>query len=74
MARPLTIIFDKTNYSIRHNRGLDTVAIRMPRHPVALSIIEQSGVPIAAQVLIFQEGLVRFVPKMSLKIWMAGLI
>lgn len=28
--------------------GLDTVAIRMPRHPVALGLIRLSGVPIAA--------------------------
>ncbi len=46
---PLTIIFDKTDIIPSGTTGgLDTVAIRMPRHPVALSIIEQSGVPIAA--------------------------
>ena len=28
--------------------GLDTVAIRMPDHPVALELIRRSGVPIAA--------------------------
>jgi len=28
--------------------GRDTVAIRMPRHPIALALIETSGVPIAA--------------------------
>ncbi|MBS7615026.1 threonylcarbamoyl-AMP synthase [Candidatus Bathyarchaeota archaeon] len=28
--------------------GLDTVAVRMPRHNVALALIEESGVPIAA--------------------------
>lgn len=28
--------------------GLDTVALRMPSHPVALALIEQSGLPIAA--------------------------
>lgn len=28
--------------------GLDTVAVRMPGHPVALSLIEKAGVPIAA--------------------------
>jgi L-threonylcarbamoyladenylate synthase len=28
--------------------GLDTVAIRMPAHPVALSLIKKAGVPIAA--------------------------
>ncbi|MBV9690963.1 MAG: threonylcarbamoyl-AMP synthase [Ktedonobacteraceae bacterium] len=28
--------------------GLDTVAVRMPRHPVALALIQAAGVPIAA--------------------------
>ena len=28
--------------------GLDTVAVRVPGHPVALALIEESGVPIAA--------------------------
>jgi L-threonylcarbamoyladenylate synthase len=28
--------------------GLDTVALRMPAHPVALALIERSGLPIAA--------------------------
>ncbi len=28
--------------------GLDTVAIRMPKHKVALALIKQSGCPIAA--------------------------
>lgn len=28
--------------------GLDTVAVRLPRHPVALAILRASGVPIAA--------------------------
>ena len=28
--------------------GLDTVAIRMPDHPIALELIKKSGVPIAA--------------------------
>jgi L-threonylcarbamoyladenylate synthase len=46
---PLTLIF-------RHSRivpevtvaGLDTIAIRMPRHNVALSLIRKSGCPISA--------------------------
>lgn len=47
---PLTIIFkNKENvFSERVTAGLDTVGIRMPDHPVALSIIEASGLPIAA--------------------------
>lgn len=28
--------------------GLDTVAVRMPEHPIALKIIKESGVPVAA--------------------------
>ncbi|MEI2666731.1 L-threonylcarbamoyladenylate synthase [Rossellomorea sp. LJF3] len=47
---PLTIIFkNKENvFSGRVTAGLDTVGIRMPDHPVALSIIEAAGLPIAA--------------------------
>ncbi|WP_406686064.1 L-threonylcarbamoyladenylate synthase [Rossellomorea vietnamensis] len=47
---PLTIIFkNKENvFSERVTAGLDTVGIRMPDHPVALSIIEAAGLPIAA--------------------------
>ncbi|WP_422449059.1 L-threonylcarbamoyladenylate synthase [Thermoanaerobacterium sp. DL9XJH110] len=46
---PLTIIFNK-NEIIPYSTtgGLDTVAIRMPDHPVALELIRESGVPIAA--------------------------
>jgi len=46
---PLTLIFKRL--SIIPNvtvAGLDTVAIRMPKHKVALALIEQSGCPIAA--------------------------
>jgi L-threonylcarbamoyladenylate synthase len=47
---PLTIIFkNKENvFSEKVTAGLQTVGIRMPDHPVALSIIEAAGVPIAA--------------------------
>ncbi|MBE7035794.1 MAG: threonylcarbamoyl-AMP synthase [Ruminococcaceae bacterium] len=46
---PLTIIFEKSNLiSKTVTAGLDTVAVRMPSHPVALSLIEKSGVPVAA--------------------------
>jgi len=46
---PLTLILKKNN-KIPSNvtAGLDTVAVRMPNHPVALSLIEESGCPIAA--------------------------
>ncbi|PKM65707.1 MAG: threonylcarbamoyl-AMP synthase [Firmicutes bacterium HGW-Firmicutes-2] len=46
---PLTIIFKKNPvipYAI--TGGLDTVAIRVPAHPLAREIIRQSGLPIAA--------------------------
>ncbi len=46
---PLTMIFRKSHLiPDAVTAGLDTVAIRMPRHPVALKFIECSGVPIAA--------------------------
>jgi len=46
---PITIIFNKSEkvpYST--TGGLDTVAIRMPSHPVAYELIRQSGVYVAA--------------------------
>ncbi|MBM7582428.1 L-threonylcarbamoyladenylate synthase [Caldicoprobacter guelmensis] len=46
---PLTLILKKSSVVPDIvTAGLDTVAIRMPRHPVALKFIEYSGVPIAA--------------------------
>jgi L-threonylcarbamoyladenylate synthase len=46
---PLTLVLPK-NPSIPDvvTAGLDTVAVRMPDHPVALKLIRLSGVPIAA--------------------------
>ncbi len=46
---PLTLLFKKS--SLVPNcitAGLDTVAIRMPNHPIALALIQASDVPIAA--------------------------
>lgn len=46
---PLTLVLkasDKVPKAI--TGGLDTVAVRMPRHNVALALIKESGVPIAA--------------------------
>lgn len=46
---PLTILFKKSDlvpYMI--TAGLDTVAIRMPNHPIALELIKKAGLPIAA--------------------------
>ena len=46
---PLTLILRKSDQVPRGvTAGLDTVGIRMPAHPVALSLIRQSGIPIAA--------------------------
>ncbi|MDP4084246.1 MAG: L-threonylcarbamoyladenylate synthase [Bacillota bacterium] len=47
---PLTIIFNKKDGVLSElaTAGLSTVAVRMPDHPVALALIEKSGLPIAA--------------------------
>ncbi|MFX3624421.1 MAG: L-threonylcarbamoyladenylate synthase [Ectobacillus sp.] len=46
---PLTLIFPKKDgVSGRVTAGLDTVAVRMPDHPVALALIAKAGVPVAA--------------------------
>lgn len=48
---PLTLILPKKQdggLSDLVSAGLPSVAIRMPSHPVALALIEQAGVPVAA--------------------------
>lgn len=46
---PITVIVESTGRLPNEvTAGLDTVAIRVPAHPVALSLIAGSGVPIAA--------------------------
>lgn len=47
---PLTIILEKKSGVLSENAtaGLSTVAVRMPDHPVALALIEASGLPLAA--------------------------
>ncbi|MFZ4616733.1 MAG: L-threonylcarbamoyladenylate synthase [Rectinemataceae bacterium] len=46
---PLTLILPKTSrVPALVTSGLDTVAVRMPAHPVARAIIRASGVPVAA--------------------------
>ncbi len=46
---PLTMVFSKTDkVPSRITGGLKTVAIRMPRHQIARSIIHEARVPIAA--------------------------
>jgi L-threonylcarbamoyladenylate synthase len=46
---PLTLVFKRSPLVPKETvAGLDTVAIRMPSHPVALALIRQSGCPIAA--------------------------
>jgi L-threonylcarbamoyladenylate synthase len=46
---PLTLVLPRgPRIPLIVTAGLDTVAVRMPRHPVALALIEASRVPIAA--------------------------
>lgn len=46
---PLTIVVRRSGMvSDAVTAGLDTVALRMPDHPVTLQIIQQAGVPLAA--------------------------
>lgn len=46
---PLTLVFKRSKAVPDVTvAGLDTVAIRMPNHPVALALIKESGCPIAA--------------------------
>lgn len=46
---PLTLVLPATDLAKKAlTRGLDTVAVRMPAHPVALALIRQAGRPIAA--------------------------
>lgn len=46
---PLTIILEKSeSIPDQVSAGLETVAIRMPAHPIALGLIKESGLPIAA--------------------------
>ncbi|GIN90837.1 threonylcarbamoyl-AMP synthase [Siminovitchia terrae] len=47
---PLTLIFKRKPNAVSSlvTAGLDTVAVRMPDHPVALALIHTAGVPIAA--------------------------
>lgn len=46
---PLTMIFPKKeNVPLSTTGGLDTVAVRMPSHPVARALIRHSGIYIAA--------------------------
>ncbi|MCJ7840562.1 L-threonylcarbamoyladenylate synthase [Lederbergia sp. NSJ-179] len=47
---PLTLIFPRKPGILSElvTAGLDTVAIRMPSHPIALALIRTSGLPIAA--------------------------
>ncbi|MFD3446693.1 L-threonylcarbamoyladenylate synthase [Microbacteriaceae bacterium 4G12] len=46
---PLTLIFPKKDgISEKVTAGLSTVAVRMPDHPIALALIKQANVPVAA--------------------------
>ena len=46
---PLTLVLPKSaRVPPELTAGLETVGLRMPAHPIALALIEQAGVPIAA--------------------------
>ncbi|MFD1708731.1 L-threonylcarbamoyladenylate synthase [Siminovitchia sediminis] len=47
---PLTLIFKKKPGAVSSlvTAGLDTVAVRMPDHPIALALIDAANVPVAA--------------------------
>lgn len=46
---PMTLIFDKQpEVPLETTGGLETVAVRMPSHPIAQELIRQSGVYVAA--------------------------
>ncbi|KIR02340.1 YrdC/Sua5 family protein, required for threonylcarbamoyladenosine (t(6)A) formation in tRNA [Lachnospiraceae bacterium TWA4] len=46
---PMTLIFNKSELvPLETTGGLQTVAVRMPNHPVALKLIQEANVPIAA--------------------------
>ncbi|MFS0862993.1 L-threonylcarbamoyladenylate synthase [Fredinandcohnia sp. 179-A 10B2 NHS] len=47
---PLTLVLKKKENAVseRVTAGLDTVAVRMPDHPIALALITTSGLPLAA--------------------------
>lgn len=46
---PLTLVLPKQKgVAMRASAGLDTIAVRMPDHPIALDFIKEAGVPIAA--------------------------
>jgi L-threonylcarbamoyladenylate synthase len=46
---PLTLVLPKNDrIPVELTAGLATVGLRMPAHPVALALIEESGLPIAA--------------------------
>lgn len=46
---PLTVILPKSDkVGYRVTGGLDSVAVRMPSHPVALALLKEAGIPVAA--------------------------
>lgn len=46
---PLTLVLKKSDMiPLEVTGGLETVAVRMPDHPVALELIEMAGIPLAA--------------------------
>ena len=49
MARTINNYFaEKEGISEKVTAGLNTVGVRMPDHPIALALIEEANVPVAA--------------------------
>ena len=70
---PLTMIFQKTDLvPMGTTGGLNTVAVRMPDHPVALALIRARAVISRHRVPTLPEGQVRPVRHMCRRIWTAG--
>lgn len=45
---PLTVVLKARQPALAATRGRDTLALRMPKHPLALALLEACGVPVAA--------------------------
>ncbi len=45
---PLTLVLDAAELPAETTGGLTTVGVRIPAHPVALALLEEAGVPVAA--------------------------
>ena len=62
LARALTLVVPKQRIPDIVTAGLRTVGLRMPAHPVALALIREAGVPIAAPAPIASPSSPRLPP------------